>query len=119
MRTLFLFLTVVLLISCHSGEGELPPIRYTKGDLWVSNFRNRNFPSKTLADDKIYCSSLEISDSVSELLYCLDLKTGIVNWTAEVANWASDPPIVGDSFIYYSSFVGYQNRRATVAIRYA
>lgn len=107
MRLLFLLSTVFFLPGCHLGLEDSPPyIRYAKGDRWVSNFRNGNFPAKAYVDDKIYCSSLEIGTDSSNLFYCLNLKTGMVDWTAEVAQWASSPPIVGDSFIYFRSYVG-------------
>lgn len=108
MRFVLLLLVIFTLQSCHLGlEDEPPYIRYTKGDLWVNKWRNNSFPSKTFVDDKIYCSSIEPggSDS-SNLLYCLNLKTGVVDWTAAVHHWAGMPPIVGDSFIYFCSYLG-------------
>ena len=111
MRLIFLVLIVGLFQGCHLFlEYEPVSIRYTKGDLWVSrwiNNGNNGFPSKTFVDDKIYCSGMELSSSdSSDLLYCLNLKTGVVDWTAEVHHWAGMPPIVGDSFIYFCSYVG-------------
>ncbi|MGN7723980.1 outer membrane protein assembly factor BamB family protein [Chitinophaga sp. 22620] len=107
MRITLLFVMLFSLIGCYGYLQDGPPyIRYAKGDRWVSNFRNENFPAKTFIDDKLYCSSLEIATDSSNLLYCLDLKTGIVDWTAKVSNWAGSPPIVKDSFIYFSSYVG-------------
>lgn len=107
MRIVFLLTAIFSIAGCYWGLEDSPPnIRYVKGDQWVSNFRNGNFPAKAYVDDKIYCSSLEIGTDSSNLFYCLDLKTGIVNWAIPVAQWASSPPIVGDSFIYFSTYTG-------------
>jgi outer membrane protein assembly factor BamB len=94
----------VYLQSCVNDNP--PDIQYSKGDFWLDNFRNNSFPSKAFKDDKIYCSSISIGANMSNYLYSLNLKTGTVDWATPVNNWASQPPIIGDSFIYYCSYVG-------------
>lgn len=103
MRFCFIFLT--LLTGCSSSGDNPVDIHYTKGDFWVANFRNNSFPSKAFVGDKIYCSSLTSSDT-TDYFYCLNLKTGRVDWVVPVKKWASQPPIICDSVIYYFSYVG-------------
>jgi outer membrane protein assembly factor BamB len=95
------------LTACHWDMDDYVPLpRYAKGDLWVSNFRDWRFPATTLINDKLYCSTLELQDPSTNLFYCLDLKTGKVDWAVPIVDWASSPPIVGDSFIYFTTFTG-------------
>ncbi|MDO6433159.1 PQQ-binding-like beta-propeller repeat protein [Flavitalea sp. BT771] len=96
---------VLFFFGCRYN-GNIVSIEYKKGDWWVDNFRNGNFPSKTISKDKIYCSSLEIGSGKPNHFYCLDLKTGKVEWATLVDSWAAMPAIVTDSFIYYCSYVG-------------
>lgn len=103
MRLLSTILFLLTLVSCNSGP-EIPDIVYKQGDIWVDNFRNNNFPAKVVKDDRLYCSSLAVGGI--NFLYCLNLKTGRVDWATEVDNWASAQPIITDNFIYFISFVG-------------
>ena len=91
--------------SCYS-RNDIVSITYNKGDWWVENFRDGNFPAKAFWRDKIYCSSIEIGSGKSNYLYCLNMKTGRVDWAAKVDNWAAIPPIVNDSLIYFCSYTG-------------
>jgi outer membrane protein assembly factor BamB len=91
--------------GCRSNN-DIVSIQYKRGDRWVDSFRNSDFPSKSLYKDKVYCSSLFVGDGNRNRLYCLDLKTGKVDWASLVDDWAAQPPIVSDSFIYYCSYVG-------------
>jgi outer membrane protein assembly factor BamB len=108
MRLILLLLIINIFQGCHlDKEDGYPDIRYAKGDIWVNNWRNNSFPAKAFVDDKIYCSSAGFStrDS-SELLYCLNLKTGVVDWRTEMKQSAGAPPVVCDSFIYFCNYVG-------------
>jgi outer membrane protein assembly factor BamB len=91
--------------GCYSRT-DIVIFEYKKGDWWVENFRDGNFTAKAFWRDKIYCSSIDIGNGRSNQFYCLNLKTGRVDWAAAVGNWASQPPIVNDSFIYYCSYTG-------------
>jgi outer membrane protein assembly factor BamB len=104
MRILFILLAVAFLSGC--AEENVEGVQYKAGDFWVSNFRSNSYPSKALHNNKIYCSSLEIGSGKPNYLYCLNAETGKVDWATQVDNWASAPPVVTDSFIYYCSFVG-------------
>jgi len=105
MRPLLLFTTALIFLSSCLDDSP-KNFRYIQGEYWIDNFRNNSLPSKTFVDDKIYCSSINIADTIGNYLYCLNLKTGKVDWTSRVDNWASMEPIVKDSFIYFCSFVG-------------
>jgi outer membrane protein assembly factor BamB len=102
---MFVFLTASL-FSCEerSFVGEV----YKKGDGWIHEFsHNNSLPGKVFADDRIYCSSYRISpDTGSNYLYCLNLKTGEVDWVSPVASPPGADPIVLDSFIYYCGYLG-------------
>ena len=103
MKNLPYIIILLFVSACKFGQ-EIPKIVYKQGDLWINNFRNNSFPSKVVEGDKLYCSSINTGEA--NYLYCLNLKTGVVDWVTKVDNWASSPPIVGDSFIYFCSFVG-------------
>ncbi len=104
MRPIIIILLLIFANSCLDGNPK--HVQYEKGDFWVANFRNNSYPSKAYRDDKIYCSSLEIGGDKPNFLYCLNLRTGKIDWATQVKNWASQAPIICDSFIYYCSFVG-------------
>ncbi|MEO6229687.1 MAG: PQQ-binding-like beta-propeller repeat protein [Ferruginibacter sp.] len=105
LRLIIIIITTLIFISgCFDGSPK--HIQYKKGDFWIASFRNNSFPSKAYKDDRIYCSSLEIGKNKSNFFYCLNLRTGKVDWVNQVNNWASQPPIICDSFIYYCSYVG-------------
>jgi|JI9StandDraft_1071089.scaffolds.fasta_scaffold30158_2 outer membrane protein assembly factor BamB len=95
---------ITFFIACRNDNPV--PVYYQKGDFWPEKFRSNGLPGKVLFKDKLYCSTIEIDGDHPNYLYCLDLKTGLVDWTARVKNWASAPPVITDSFIYYCSFVG-------------
>lgn len=103
MRILIITISILLFFQ-HCADDSPVHIRYQKDDFWLDNFRNNSYPSKAFKDDKIYCSSLEHSDS--NYLYCLNVKTGKVDWAVSVKQSATCPPIISDSFIYYCSYVG-------------
>lgn len=99
------FRMLLLIIAFGNCKKDLPMhITYQKGDFWVSDFRNNSFPSKAFSGDKIYCSSLETD--APNYFYCLDLKTGKVDWVKPVKSWAAQPPVIGDDFIYYCGYLG-------------
>jgi outer membrane protein assembly factor BamB len=102
MRIYLLFFSFMLILSCSSDS--LPDIIYMKDEIWVKQFRNNSHPSKTLYKNKIYCSSIRIGQD--NYLYALNLMTGKVDWATKVKDWATSPPIVNDSLIYYSSYLG-------------
>jgi len=104
MRTFLITIIIIQLYSC--GKGKPPNIIYQKGDFWVDNFVNYNYPAKAFADDRIYCSSIIIGKDTANRFYCLNLRTGKVDWAVPVRSWAAQPPIICDSFIYYCSYVG-------------
>ena len=104
MRPSLFIIVTLFFFSC--GTNKQPDIIYKKGDLWISNFVNNNYPSKAYKDDKIYCSSLLVGYDTLNRFYCLNLKSGKVDWAVSVKNWASQPPIICDTFIYYCSYVG-------------
>lgn len=106
LLSILLIGSILLFLFGCSYSDEIPHIEYKKGDCWVCNFRNGNFPGKTFYKDKIYCSSLEISSGKPNYFYCLNLKTGKVDWASMVDSWVGESPIVTDSFIYYSSYLG-------------
>src|SRR4051812_21415997 len=100
MRLLILIFLFVFIAGCISDDTP-PNIEFVKGEFWLDKFRNNSFPSKAYVDDKIYCTAiLSGYDHKPYYLYCLNLKTGKVDWASPVQNWASQPPIVTDSFIY-------------------
>ncbi len=105
MRLLFILISILTYFQSCIDDSPTD-IQYSKGDFWLDDFRNNSYPSKAFKDDKIYCSSLVIAGDSSNYLYALNLKTGIVDWATQVKSWASQPPIIGDSFIYYCSYVG-------------
>lgn len=98
------FITL-LLCGCRYDYSR-ESVAYKSGDYWVETFRNNSFPSKSYVNDNIYCSSLEISSGKPNYFYCLNLKTGRVNWASVVGSWSCQPAIVTDSFIYYCSYLG-------------
>ncbi|AXY72924.1 hypothetical protein D3H65_02600 [Paraflavitalea soli] len=107
MRIPFLVIVIFSLAACHLLTSDYTPdIRYAKGDQWVKTFRSGGYLDAAYANDKLYYGSSEFSSDSGNLFYCLDLKTGIVDWAVHVRQWASSPPIVGDSFIYFSGFTG-------------
>ena len=105
MKTILLFILVLFFCSCADTNAPRS-ITYTKGDLWVADFRDGSFPGKELHNNKIYCSSLEISSGKPNYFYCLDLLSGKVNWRTPVANLVGSNPIIKDTLIYYSSYLG-------------
>jgi outer membrane protein assembly factor BamB len=102
----FVIFIAALLLFTGCTDDSPPHILYKKGDYWIDNFRNNSLPSKAFADGRIYCSNIEISSGLPNLFYCLNLVTGKVDWAAKVDNWACVPPVIADTVIYYSSFVG-------------
>jgi hypothetical protein len=90
---------------CSCGrESQSLNVVYQQGDFWVAHFRNNSFPSKAFADDKIYCSGLSVD--TQNYFYCLNLKTGKVDWAIPVASWAAQEPVIGNDFIYYCGYLG-------------
>jgi outer membrane protein assembly factor BamB len=104
VRTFLFTISLVLFYGC--GYDTRPDVIYQNGDFWADNFVNNNYPAKAFADDHIYCSSLINGGDAANQFYCLNLKTGKVAWAISVKSWASQPPIVCDSFIYYCSYLG-------------
>jgi hypothetical protein len=104
IRSSIIIILAILFFSC--GADKKPKIIYQKEDFWVTNFVNNNYSAKAFNDDKIYCSSLLITQDTSNRFYCFNLKSGKVDWAIPVKNWAAQPPIICDSFIYYCSYVG-------------
>jgi outer membrane protein assembly factor BamB len=97
--------TITLFVLSCNNDDDIS-IEYKKGECWVEHFRNNSFPSKAFFKDKIYCSSIEIGSGKQNYLYCLNLNTGKVDWSAKVDSYAAFPPIVNDSFIYFCSYLG-------------
>ncbi|WP_315814682.1 hypothetical protein [Paraflavitalea speifideaquila] len=88
MRLLLLLMLSFTLSACYWGMDDYSPTpRYAKSDLWVSNFKDGNFPGTAYINDKIYCSSMERASDSSNLFYCFGLKTGKLDWAVEVVRW--------------------------------
>ena len=104
MRILITIILGCFLLGCNDDSPK--PFVYAKGDFWLEGFQNNSLPSKTLFNNKIYCSSINIANGLPNFLYCLNLISGKVDWATPVANWASQAPVVTDSFIYFCSYVG-------------
>jgi outer membrane protein assembly factor BamB len=102
MRFCLYTLIIIIFQSCEANNPT--DFVYSKNQDWTSDFQNNSLPSKTYYKHKVYCSSLRIG--LDNYLYCLNLKTGKVDWVAKVKNWATNPPIVNDSLIYSSSYTG-------------
>jgi len=101
-------LKYLLLLTALAGcVNDSPvPVRYHKGDFWPEKFLRHGLPGQVIFKVKSYWRTIEINGDSPNYLYCLDLKTGLVDWTAPVKNWASAPPVITDSFMYYCSYVG-------------
>ena len=104
MRLFIIIILTIILFGC--GPDKKPDIIYKKGDVWVTNFVNSNYPAKAFSDDKIYCSSLLIAHDSTNRFYCFNLRNGKVDWAIPIKSWASQPPIICDSFIYFCSNLG-------------
>lgn len=103
MRYILFVSLLFSIIGCNMQE-EIPDIVYKKGDFWPADFRSNLFSGKVVDGDKLYCNSVSVGRQ--NYFYCLNLTTGTVDWVSKVTDWASTAPIIKDSFIYYSSFVG-------------
>lgn len=110
-----LLLSLPLLSNCViNGRSNPKDFVLEVGDYWIQDYFSGSFPSKTFSDDKVYCSSIN-SNTLSgngaikglpNYLYCFNLKTGKVDWRYEVEAFATAPPIILDTLIYFSTFTG-------------
>lgn len=103
-----LFFSVIAIITVLQGCVDDSPtyIQYRKGDFWIDSFRDNSYPAKAFYKDKIYCSDSGIGPDEPNFFYCLNLKTGTVDWAASVNSEAIHSAIVCDSFIYYCGYLG-------------
>lgn len=109
MRTAYFILLLALpvLSGCLLSEHEEPKVIVLRpGDFWVESFDAANLSSCAFVNDKIYCSSANRSNDLPDYLYCLDLRTGKVDWRHEIEAYATRPPIVLDTMLYFSTYLG-------------
>lgn len=97
---------ILTFVGCNQSV-EKQKTQLDKGDYWVVDFKSGSYPAKIFSDNKIYCSSIEITSGLPNYFYCFDFETGKVSWRKQVESWASFSPVVLDTLIYYCSYLGH------------
>lgn len=108
MTTGILILLFMITNACTTSERKKINFVLAPGDFWIEDFSSGNFPGKAYHDDKVYCTSINSrSSKLKNYCYCLNLRTGKVDWRHEIENYASRPPLVIDSTIYLVTYTGF------------
>lgn len=104
-----IWLPVILLSilgSCwwHS-ETEKPKAVLDKGDYWVTHFNTGDFQNSVIYGNLLYCNTCN-SAKEKDYFYCFDLGSGKVRWRHPIENFASQPPMITNRSIFFSTYLG-------------
>lgn len=94
-------IAIVLFQSCN---WEKQYINLEVGEYWVDNFNQSELQNTKVVGDKLFCNT--ISFEKANFLYCLSLTTGKVIWKYPISHYASQPIVIFDDFIYFSTYLG-------------
>ena len=103
---LIFYLTFLFLFqSCNSDWN--PQIQYPNleiGEYWIDIFDQRGLQNAKIVGDKLFCNTINFDKP--DYLYCLSLSTGKVIWKYPINHYASQPIIVFDDSIFFSTYLG-------------
>ncbi|MEM9835865.1 MAG: hypothetical protein AAF828_05155, partial [Bacteroidota bacterium] len=106
MKYQIVILVFVLCQSCKSDwnpQEQYPNLEV--GEYWIDIFDQRGLQNAKVVGDTLFCNT--INHDKPDYLYCLSLTTGKVIWKYPTSHFASQPVVVFEDEIYFSTYVGH------------
>lgn len=102
---IFVFTTTY---SCDSTFDYDPSKAYPileTGDYWIDKFNQGGLQNARIFGDRLFCNTINITKG-QDFLYCLSLITGKVIWRIPVKWYASQPVVIYNHTVYFSTILG-------------
>lgn len=110
---IYYFVMIFILISCNedqtgvqfSYDPSVPYPLFNSGDFWLDSFNQGGLQNARVYGDRLYCNTIDVGGN--NYLYCLNLKTGTVNWRSMVSAYATQSITKINDTIIYCSYLGH------------